>query len=726
MASFMYTVFSMAQVASLHCSVRREISPCTCAPHEYSTDTIYVNCEGVGSFNQVFDALQNKLNPDLNIWLKITHSQLEDLETRTFNDMNIKIKNLKLNYDQLSTLPESSFRNLSEVQYLGLSENFLEEIPRHILNHMPYVATLDLGLCRIRKVQLEDLRMLKYLRHLVLVSNHLSMLEKNSLPNTISYLHLGRNNLTSLNGTLREMQDMEVLFINNNHLTSLDDELPLGSKRLMMIIAHHNELEHLPQEFRNLSHLDSLYFNDNKLVALDGVFKYGSNIQVLYAFKNKIEYLAEDEFLDVDRMEVLDLGYNYIKSLNGSLQPLKSLRQANFTNNLLEEFSLNDIRGLKYLKVIDLSYNRIEKLSGKMENIVEPDSFIYELRLEHNLIKSLDGSMMGLNKLRVLSLSHNLLRVISPDDLIGLEELEILDISHNDLQTLEETSKSFLPKLEKLDASFNNLTKLEKDFHGLPVLCLADLSNNRITSISPELVAKTRCSNHGVLNKLEILLQENPILCQDELPVLIAMMEAQEARLLGIAHCIIRQPETAQSSQIFLTPPIPLLPMMKAQIPIIPNNVMHPSPSIVQVIMPAPIILQAPSVEQTTVIPSNALPSTTISTSLSPPTPTIALPPVTTEIPLTTTVPSTSTIATTTESSVSDIETVTDVRSTVEVAPTPVSTPVPSSTIETDNSVDENFSPIPQVIGPSPDRAQQLLEPEEPPEVVHDDSLPAK
>ncbi|KAJ6641720.1 Leucine-rich repeat-containing protein 15, partial [Pseudolycoriella hygida] len=545
------------------------------------------------------------------------------------------------------TLPESSFRNLSQVEFLGLSENNLEEIPRHILQHMPYISTLDLGICRIRKVYLEDLRSLKYLRNLVLVSNHLSMLEKDSLPHMIRYLHLGRNNLTSLNGTLRELQDMEVLFINDNHLQSLDDELP--------------------PEFRNMTHLDSLYFNDNKLVALDGVFMYGSNIEALYAFKNRIEYLAEDEFLEAERMEVIDLGYNYIKSLNGSLKPLKNLRQANFTNNLLEEFSMNDIRGLKYLKVIDLSYNRIEKLTGKMENIVEPDSFIYELRLEHNLIKTLDGSLMGLNKLQVLSLSHNLLRVISPDDLIGLEELEILDISHNDLQTLEETSKSFLPKLEKLDASYNNLTKLEKDFHGLPVLCLADLSNNRITSISPELVAKTRCSIHGVLNKLEILLQENPILCHDELPVLIAMMEAQEARLLGIAHCIIRQPEIAANSQIFLTPPIPLLPILKAQIPIIPNNIMHPSPSIVQVIMPAPIILQpAPSETETVSI---------------------------------------------------------DVQSFVEVTP---ATTVLLTTVETDNSVDENFSPVPQVMGPSPDRAQQLLEPEEPPALFHDESVPTK
>lgn len=64
-----------------------------------------------------------------------------------------------------------------------------------------------------------------------------------------------------------------------------------------------------------------------------------------------------------------------------------------------------------------------------------------------------------------------------------------------------------MPRLEKLDASFNNLTKLERDFHGFPVLCFADLSGNRISAISPELVAKTRCNNHGVLNKLEILLQ---------------------------------------------------------------------------------------------------------------------------------------------------------------------------------------------------------------------------
>lgn len=339
------------------------------------------------------------------------------------------------------TLPESSFRNLTHMEYLSLSENNLEEIPRHILNHMPRIGTLDFARGRIKKIHTDDFRTLKYVRHLVLVNNHLQMLEKESIPKTIRYLHLGRNNLTSLNGTLRELEHMEVLFLNENNLSSLDDELPVGSQKLMMIIAHHNKLSRLPADLKTLPHLDSLYFSDNEIKSFDGVFKHGSRIHNIFAYNNKIEYLAQDEFLEAERIETLDLASNYIRSLNNSLLPLKNMRICNFSRNLLTEFSLNEIRDLKLLRVVDLSHNKIEKLTGRMENIVEPDSFIYELRLEHNLLKSLDGAMMGLNKLRVLSLSHNLLKWISPDDLIGLEELEFLDVSHNNLQTLEETSK---------------------------------------------------------------------------------------------------------------------------------------------------------------------------------------------------------------------------------------------------------------------------------------------
>lgn len=75
------------------------------------------------------------------------------------------------------------------------------------------------------------------------------------------------------------------------------------------------------------------------------------------------------------------------------------------------------------------------------QNVVELETRVTELRLENNLLKSLDGSLMGLHGLQRLNLSNNRLEKIAPDDLIGLDDLRVLDISHNRLTTLEETSK---------------------------------------------------------------------------------------------------------------------------------------------------------------------------------------------------------------------------------------------------------------------------------------------
>lgn len=69
--------------------------------------------------------------------------------------------------------------------------------------------------------------------------------------------------------------------------------------------------------------------------------------------------------------------------------------------------------------------------------------------------------------------------------------------------------QTFLPTLNFLNASYNFITSLENDFHGLPVLCTADLSNNMINLISPDVVAHTRCTTHGVQSKLDIFLRGN-------------------------------------------------------------------------------------------------------------------------------------------------------------------------------------------------------------------------
>lgn len=338
------------------------------------------------------------------------------------------------------TLPESSFRNLTNLGYLSLADNNLDEIPRHILSHMPEVVTVDLAHGRIRKIHADDFRNLKRIRNLVLVNNDIKLLEKESIPRTLRMLHLGRNNLTSLNGTLRDIDNLQVLFLNENSLTTLDNELPNKPINFKSLTAHHNKLRSLPQELKQFSTLDTMYISDNEIRSFDGILRHLAGIQTLSAHNNKIEYLARDEFAGT-AIEELDLANNYIKAINGSLLPLQDMRYCNFSRNLLSEFSLNDIRRLYSLQVIDLSFNRIERITGRMENHIESEIYVNELILDRNLLKSLDGALMGLNRLRTLSISKNLLKTISADDLNGLEELESLDVSHNNLQTLEDTAK---------------------------------------------------------------------------------------------------------------------------------------------------------------------------------------------------------------------------------------------------------------------------------------------
>ena len=109
MATLLYTIFSFTASASLHCSIRREISPCTCSiPNQMVPNTIIVTCEKMESFSHVVDVLQDKFTPDFKIWLKITHSQLLDFDERKFAEMNMNIRNLRLNHNNMRWVLEKS------------------------------------------------------------------------------------------------------------------------------------------------------------------------------------------------------------------------------------------------------------------------------------------------------------------------------------------------------------------------------------------------------------------------------------------------------------------------------------------------------------------------------------------------------------------------------------------------------------------------------------------
>jgi len=101
MSTFLYTLLGLTVGASLHCSVRREISPCTCRVQEPHSNTINVVCERMTSFAQVVDALRGKFASDDEISLKIAYSRLDDFTNHTFQELGLAVTTLKLNHDNL-------------------------------------------------------------------------------------------------------------------------------------------------------------------------------------------------------------------------------------------------------------------------------------------------------------------------------------------------------------------------------------------------------------------------------------------------------------------------------------------------------------------------------------------------------------------------------------------------------------------------------------------------
>ncbi|KAL4717447.1 hypothetical protein ACJJTC_000596 [Scirpophaga incertulas] len=571
--------------ASLHCAMRRELSPCTCRREDKGTGVILVVCQKINAYEDIAKALTNKFSQETKIGLDISYSNLPDIAEHSFRDLGLSITKLKLNFDNLSELKESVFTKLDLVDLFSLADNNLADLPRHVLRHLPHVKTLDLCRNKITKLTEDDFRDIQELEHLLVADNQISKIERNAVPKALKHIHLGINKLTSLNGALRDLDDLEWIFINCNNLKSIENELPIKAKKITFIHAANNELQSLPKDMKQMPSLESLYFYANKIKSLDGALQKSRKLLRIGLSFNKIESLAEDEFIEAEKLAELDIAYNQLKLLNGSLRCLKSLQYLNLTHNLLTEFSLQEIKGLQRLSVIDLSHNKITHIIGQIENLVDSETQVLELRLDHNYLLSLGGALMGLHGLLRLNLSHNQLQQIDSNDLIGLEELKLLDVSHNHITTLEETSKVLLPSLEELIAHHNNITALVKDFHGLPSLCTADLSYNKIQSINYDLVSKSRCTINGVPSILKIYLQDNPVLCDDRLFELLTVLESLNARVSDVSTCVTTQTSAPVLSRALndIIPkkePIPVIMVaqMEAGGIVVPSEILERNP----------------------------------------------------------------------------------------------------------------------------------------------------
>jgi Leucine-rich repeat (LRR) protein len=139
----------------------------------------------------------------------------------------------------------------------------------------------------------------------------------------------------------------------------------------------------------------------------------------------------------------------------------------------------------RYVERLELREFRLGALRWETTRGAFPNKLV-ELSIRHSDITELiNGSLVMLNHLGTLDISHNGIQVVHPGTLDNLVLLRHLDLGWNQLKDVKGIFVG-LKNLETLDLSNNKLESLSlKTFGGLQRLHWLDLSENRITNVEP-------------------------------------------------------------------------------------------------------------------------------------------------------------------------------------------------------------------------------------------------
>lgn len=155
----------------------------------------------------------------------------------------------------------------------------------------------------------------------------------------------------------------------------------------------------------------------------------------------------------------------------------------------------------------------------------------------HSLISKISGPVYGLQKLKTLDLSDNIIVSLTPDvfrempsllklylhgNSLGkclsidekifqsLQLLEELNLSNNGIQDFPRFIFTPLKNLRSLNLRENHLISVNFELSSLHSLQLRDISSNRIFIMSPENL------DFFKLNTIDLLIHKNPFLCTCE------------------------------------------------------------------------------------------------------------------------------------------------------------------------------------------------------------------
>lgn len=307
----------------------------------------------------------------------------------------------------------------------------------------------------VDKFSLHNLRYLRFAEHNVdklITSEDLQELE------TVEYLELKRNNISTLNGEIfKNIPKLSNLIIDENKLI-LTENIFGYIQNLLTLSINSNNIDHIPKEtFKNLDKLSKLSLWQNNLKMLqNGIFDNLVNLKMLELSLNKIEVIEDDVFQNTHNLTQLSFRRNKLVNVSRTIfENCQSIEFINLDENPKMKFVDNVFSNFSNLKYINLAYNELETLP---EYLFDGSVNLERITLNNNRLKTLPTKIFqSLKNLKDLHLESNKIEVITPELLITLENLEHLYLQRNKLTNIHEKLFNNMKNLKEINLSYNKI-----------------------------------------------------------------------------------------------------------------------------------------------------------------------------------------------------------------------------------------------------------------------------
>ena len=313
------------------------------------------------SYADLTDISLLKKLPSKIVSINLSYNNIKEIPEGLFEGKtNLEVVEFNGN-DRISTIPKDLFKDTNKIKEIYMSYLGVNKVEKGTFNNLENLDIIDLQNNKISEIEENAFDGLSNLTQLGLDGNKLSELPDDLLKDldSLTFLGLSENEFTKIPKTIEQVTNVELLYLNWNHLTSVANI-----------------------DFSKLSKLKLLNFAWNEITSLpDKMLAKNTNLESVDFYDNRITSVTADMFpKTASGLTKLDLVLNEMNIVDPSVDKLtqgnnKQTPQKTVLNLKGEQSGEKTIKLSQDLSILDLMFWREETNSDKKSEIKDVDAY---------------------------------------------------------------------------------------------------------------------------------------------------------------------------------------------------------------------------------------------------------------------------------------------------------------------------------------------------------------